>query len=309
MVLGDDQLPRRLRSLRSAVKRSAKRSWLVPGLLGCLAGSRSLAGIGMDHVDLYGTNRIELIQFAASTFMMGCPASPPPPWAAIAENDAKPEHRVSLSAFSIGKYPVTVAQYCGFLSAVGFRAEFTDHYTLLRDMDQSSEGAFSPKQGMASFPVRAVSPSGAEAFCRWVSAVTGRKCRLPSEAEWEFVAKGTQSRTYPWGEMTMSANPYGSAVGRNPSLATPEGVQDLDGPVYQYCLDKFNENFYRSSPVQDPVCTSGIFQVVRGGPMFNYNGHLRMAPTWRRFEAPEASALNGFRIMIELEELRREGGS
>jgi formylglycine-generating enzyme required for sulfatase activity len=148
--------------------------------------------------------------------------------------------------------------------------------------------------------VRNVTAEGAIAFCRWLCDETGRLCRLPTEAEWEFAAKGREGRTYPWGETPQKGNPYGSHVGANPHLATPDGVHDLNGPVYQYCADMFNESFYQTSPVEDPVCTNGFSRVVRGGPMFMFMEKLQMPPTWKRFRANENEIeLHGFRIVIE----------
>jgi len=251
------------------------------------------------YLSLTGSTRIELIAFSPTTFLMGRPKSTSAPADTTSQEAAQPEHKVSLSAFSIGKYPITVEQYCEFLNAVGFRAAFTENRALLKDIVEKPRGRFTPRAARVGFPITYVIPAGAMAFCDWVSKVSHRKCRLPTEAEWEFAAKGVQGRTYPWGETLPSGNPFGAKVGENPALATPEGVEDLNGPVYQYCLDMFDGDFYKSSPVQDPVCTNGVWHVVRGGPMFMFMEQLRMPATWKRFHALETNSLSGFRIVVE----------
>jgi formylglycine-generating enzyme required for sulfatase activity len=248
------------------------------------------------------TNTLELVFFPSNTFKMGCPEFTKVLVDTASKKCAQPEHFVSLSAFWIGKYPITVGQYCTFLNAVGFRTEFTEKRGLLRDIEHKV--SFKPRPLKANFPAGYVSLMGAVSFCEWLSTATHRKCRLPTEAEWEFVAKGVQGRTYPWGETPSTTNPYGCRVGENPTLATPDGVEDLNGPVYQYCLDRFDCSFYKHSPNYNPLSTNGVSCVVRGGPMFMFMERLGMPATWKRFQSLETNMLSGFRIVVEHDDLK-----
>jgi len=254
------------------------------------------------HAIIDRTNAVELISFGPSTFMMGRPMNSTARAAEFDQNAAQPEHQLSLSAFSVGKYPITVDQYCDFLNAVGFHPEFTVNRALLQDFVEKPKGAFKPIRNHAFYPVRNVTLAGAKAYCDWASKISCRKCTLPTEAEWEFVAKGVQGRTYPWGEADRFVRFRDSKIGEHPQLATPEGVQDLNGPVYQYCLDLFDPDFYKRSPAKNPVCTNGNWPVVRGGPMFRFMEKLRMPATWKRFHSgdeTEADVSIGFRIVVE----------
>lgn len=263
--------------------------FLVASLEACCGG---------EFLKLTESNRIELVSFEANSFLMGRPKSTTAIASRFDEKAAEPEHEVFLSAFAIGKYPITVEQYCDFLNAVGFRSEFMENQAMLVYFSRATAGKFKPKAGRTGFPVADVTVAGAVAFCKWMSEISGLKCRLPSEAEWEYVAKGVHARTYPWGETVISRNPYGSRIGDNPDMATPEGVHDLNGPVYQYCIDKFDSTFYVRSPKSNPVCATGDTHVVRGGPLFRFNGQLTMPPTWKRFQLSEATGLSGFRIVV-----------
>jgi formylglycine-generating enzyme required for sulfatase activity len=175
---------------------------------------------------------------------------------------------VSLSAFAIGKYPVTVAQFCKFLNSRAYKPEDVINTKAIPNMVSASSNRFLSEPGYSSFPARNISAKAAEAFCQWVSELTKKPCRLPTEAEWEYVARGSEGRTYPWGEAIKYIKLTNKPVGSHPELATPEGVHDLNGPVYQWCADRYDEKYYLKSPVRDPVCTFGRSRVVRGGPKF-----------------------------------------
>ena len=253
-----------------------------------------------DAIPLCRSNVIELVGFDGGEFLMGCPTNPPPPWSPVASS--LPEHVVRLSPFSIARYPITLSQFCEFLNAEGLHSDFSASDLLLQDLQWLGDSSVAPKEGMERQAVRGVSDSGAEAFCEWLSSRSGRKVRLPTEAEWEYVAKGTEGRTYPWGETQVSGNTYYCDVGTAPHLATPAGVHDMNGPVSQWCMDRYDPEFYVRSPLQDPVCSNGTARVVRGGPMFRgYSERLMMPATWKRFQSIKPSRGIGFRVVIQEE--------
>jgi len=253
------------------------------------------------------TNTLELVFVPSGEFLMGCPAKPPKPWKPI--DYCTPEHKVFVSSFLMGKFPVTVRQFCEYLNK-------SDHTPSLRDSGKSfkyvqrlTNGVFVTAASDSEYPVVDVSFKEAEGYCLWLSGVTGRKCRLPTEAEWEFAAKGgTKNRTYPWGEQVKETepNPYGEPTGAHPQLATPEGIFDMDGPVCQWCQDFYDESYYAVSPHKDPLCTRGRGRrVVRGGPMLRVLGprlfqeRLFLPPTWKRYQTDENDRNIGLRVVVQ----------
>jgi formylglycine-generating enzyme required for sulfatase activity len=175
------------------------------------------------------------------------------------EADERPAHRVWLSAFFIDRDEVTRADYA---RCVG-------------DGVCRSPALASSDPEPSRLPVTGVDWRDAEAYCRWA-----RK-RLPTEAEWEKAARGTDGRPYPWGRTPRcdQAN-FGNFEGegrcpRNPGRpapvgsypgASPYGARDLAGNVWEWVADPYDPDYYRRSPARDPRGpTSGSRRVVRGG--------------------------------------------
>ena len=252
---------------------------------------------------------VELVYVRGGNFVMGCPSNPPSPWKL--DDSALPSHDVFLNDFYVGKYPITVEEFCFFLNDAGFQEEFTADQLLFRDIARTGNSRFEPINGKARHAVSGVSHQGAKTFCFWLTKKANRKCRLPSEAEWEFVAKGEKDSAYPWGTNIQSANLLNKPVGTHPELVTPTGVHDLNGPVLQWCEDKFDSDFYRNSPKKNPICTVGDGRhVVRGGSMIRHGRyeHLLMPPTWRRSALRQIDSITlpvGFRIIVEKESSRK----
>jgi formylglycine-generating enzyme required for sulfatase activity len=157
----------------------------------------------------------------------------------IGEGDG--QRRVFVDAFKISKYPVTNMQYQTFVAATGHPAP--RHW---------QEGTYPPDK--ANHPVVNVSWDDAVAYCRWLSEATGKEYRLPTEEEWEKAAswdveKGVK-RTYPWGAQfdaslcNTSESGIGDTtpVGVYPGGASPYGVMDMAGNVWEWCADWYDEN-------------------------------------------------------------------
>lgn len=184
-------------------------------------------------------------------------------------NDEKPVHWVRISPFMLGETPVTNGQYGVFLKKMGHREPeyWQDH--------RFSE----PEQ-----PVVGVSWVDALKFCAWLSKEAGRTVSLPSQAQWEFAARGTNGREYPWGNEPPDETRacYGLAlekgqpapVGSFPKGRGPFGTLDQAGNVWEWCLDQWDEQAYSKraagEELIDPVVPSepanvNLARVLRGG--------------------------------------------
>ena len=162
--------------------------------------------------------------------------------------DEKPVHLISISSFELARYEVTHIAYESFLVAQGHKKKVD-----LRD---------------PQLPAVNVNWTDAAAYCRT------RGARLPTEAEWEYAARGPNSRTYPWGETRPSA-PFARfggqerkalKIGSLPQGATPEGVLDLAGNVAEWVQDWWHPGYYAQSPPNDPPGpAAGDYRVARGG--------------------------------------------
>jgi len=208
--------------------------------------------------------------------------------------DARPVHRVTVSAFRIARFPMTNAQYRAFCTATGKSPP--RHWP---------EGEI--PAGKENHPVVSVSWRDAEAFCTWISGripkEDGGTVRLPTEAEWEFAARGPEGRTYPWGneEPTADHANFGAKVsdttpvGSYPKGATPAGVHDLAGNVWEWCGDWYGP--YGEADQRDPVGpTKGVGRVLRGGSFLIDARYLRAAD---RYYYPPESVIHsvGFRVV------------
>jgi formylglycine-generating enzyme required for sulfatase activity len=185
-----------------------------------------------------------------------------------------PPHRVHLPAYWIDKYEVTNAQFVSFLNrgAVRERGQLYSYVDLGNPCCRLEYVAASKtcrvKPGYEQHPVCAVSWAGALAYARSVHR------RLPTEAEWERAARGTDGRRYPWGNTweagktnTREGGAGGTVpVGSRPGDRSPCGAMDMAGNVREWVEDAWNEFYYLSSPTDNPVNEENGYQrVVRGG--------------------------------------------
>ena len=183
---------------------------------------------------------------------------------------AEPVHTVELSGYWIDTYEVTNAHYAAYVnSGDGVASSYANDTIYSR-----------PQQ-----PVAGVSWFDADGYCRWAGL------RLPTEAEWEMAARGTDGRTYPWGEETatcaravMEEGGYGCGrgngaweVGSKPAGVSPYGAHDLAGNVFEWVADYWSDD-YPSGTVSNPTGpASGADRVLRGGSWYFFPEYLRSA--------------------------------
>lgn len=207
---------------------------------------------------------MSFVRVPAGEFTMG---SSDADWGA--ESDEKPQHKVYLDEYLIGKYEVTVAQFRAFVEETG--------YTASRDALPS---------GKEDHSVTMVSWEDAVAFCRWASEVTGRVVRLPTEAEWEKAARGTDARIYPWGNEPpdVSRCNFDNKIGTmpvgnySPAGDSPYGCADMAGNVWEWVNDWYQKTYYSVSPGSNPPgSANGDSRVLRGGGWYGYCYYNRAA--------------------------------
>ena len=223
--------------------------------------------------------------------------------------DEKPVHSVKVSSFWMSEYEITNTQFCVFLNEKGNPVEGGVPWLDLTDDDclvEKRGDRFIPKRGFGNHPVVEVSWYGARAFAEWL------ECRLPTEAEWEYAARG-EGRwiKYPNGDdLTYDdANFAGtggrdrwdqtSPVGNFPPNAL--GLYDMAGNVWERCWDWYDENYYSNSPPTDPQGPAeGVYRVLRGGA-WDYSSWICRTTT-RGFYKPDGmTASIGFRVVCNVE--------
>ncbi len=198
------------------------------------------------------------VRIPAGEFLMGSD----PKIDTIAFDYEQPQHRVSLPEYWLGLAPVTIAQYAAYISAV-------------RGFGPVGWKFNRPPQDKLDHPVVNVNWHDAVAYCAWLSKLTGRQVALPTEAEWEKAARGTDGRIYPWGGQKPDEEHCNfewsvkdtTPVGRYSPLGdSPYGCVDMAGNVYEWCADWFDVNYYARSPVTSPAGPEGgVHRVARGG--------------------------------------------
>ena len=175
-----------------------------------------------------------------------------------ADNE-KPVHRVWLSGFMMGKFPVTNGEYGIFLRETG-----------APEPPFWSEQMFSHPDK----PVVGVSWHDATAYCHWLSQNTGESFRLPTEAEWERAGRGgKEGQKYPWGDEPPWERPhpgYDLEAGGPEAVGLTEpngfGLFDMSGGVHEWCSDFYDPRYYTSSPERNPQgAPMGQRRASRGG--------------------------------------------
>jgi formylglycine-generating enzyme required for sulfatase activity len=216
----------------------------------------------------------ELVLIPAGEFLMGSDLEQDK----FANKDEQPQHTVYLPDYYLAKAPVTNAQYAAFV-------EPTDHKRPGHWIDGK------PPKGKEDHPVVEVTWRDAVAYCTWLAQVTRKAYRLPSEAEWEKGARGTEGWIYPWGNewdpkrCNSSEGDWRDTtpVGAYPQGASPYGLLDMAGNVWEWTTSLWGkggskpEFKYPYDPTDGREYLGAGYKVLRGGSWNNSRNYARCA--------------------------------
>ena len=233
------------------------------------AASTSMPKVSLDDI------MRNMVYVEGGTFTMGATSEQKKP-----DDDEKPTHRVSLSSFYIGKYEVTQALWKAVMGSN------PSHF----------EGD--------NLPVENVSWNDCQTFLRKLNAMTGKTFRLPTEAEWEFSARGGNwSRGYQYSGSNVLSDVawyYDNSGSKTHNVGTKApnelGIYDMSGNVWEWCQD-WKGSYIGSAQTNPKGPSSGSYRVDRGGSWFNFAWSCRVAcrychtPDYRYFDL-------GFRLAL-----------
>jgi formylglycine-generating enzyme required for sulfatase activity len=258
------------------------------------------------HISIARGVKIELVRVPAGEFIMGSDMEDEETY-----DDERPSHHVFVGEFLMGKFPVTVEQFGIFVSKSGY------------------EKPASKLSRVHNHPVRQVNWFDAQAFCKWASRVTQHTVRMPSEAEWEKAARGTDGRLWPWGNWqpksnlgnfrmfrTLMTGSYptpgpsqsirGSSasdttpVGRySPEADSPYGCCDMAGNVWQWTNSLHRPYPYRDDDGRETDRDLGM-RVVRGGSFLSHFRRVRCTSRLRQPPENRVAPDLGFRICLSV---------
>jgi formylglycine-generating enzyme required for sulfatase activity len=219
-----------------------------------------------------------------------------------------PAHALALPAYRIGKYPVTNREYAAFLKD-----------DTRRDAPDRKAGwaLRQPSKALLDHPVTGVSWDDARAYVAWLSTRTGRHYRLPSEAEWEKAARGTEGRRYPWGDVWADEGCHTAAqtiaaVTAHPAGASMYGCEDMLGNVQEWTSTLWGSEAddtafpypYRPGDGREDLEAERhlhrTYRIHRGGSYRDVPAKLRCSA--RGYATPESKVLwRGFRVVLVLD--------
>ena len=225
-----------------------------------------------------GSGSIEMIFVEGGTFTMGCTSEQ----GSDCYDSEKPAHKVTLNSFSIGKYEVTQKQW--------------------QDVMGSNPSYFG---NCDNCPVEMVSWNDVQDFIQRINAKTGSNYRLPTEAEWEYAARGgKQSRGYKYSGSddinavawyTDNSSSKTHAVGQK--QANELGIYDMSGNIWEWCSDWYGN--YPSYPQNNPTGSeSGSYRVSRGGSWFILAQYCRASYRFSDYSPDDRDSNMGFRLVV-----------
>ncbi|MCM1169796.1 MAG: formylglycine-generating enzyme family protein [Bacteroides sp.] len=230
---------------------------------------------------------MKMVYVGSGTFLMGCTLDN----VSACNVNERPAHRVSLSSFGIGMYEVTQSQWEKVMGS-----------TIQQQRDKYASSASLQGNG-ADYPMYYVSWEDAQAFCEKLSVASGKRYALPTEAQWEYAARGARksvNKTYSGSNTVDGVAWYTSNGGSSAHTVggkTPNelGIHDMSGNVWEWCADWYGT--YDETMNDDPTDpATGTQRVARGGSRSSSANDCRVSFR-TSFKATEASNLIGFRVV------------
>lgn len=268
----------------------------------------ALFGVSMGYGQQSKAIMPDMVHVEGGTFMMGNDKG---------GSDEKPAHKVTLTSFYLGKFEVTNKDFKKFVDATGYltEAEKPDSANFKHGLPPrgTSNGTWKiDGKGMPLAPADSMKPVGniswndANEYLKWLSKETGKTFRLPTEAEWEYAAKGgNKSKGYKYiGGNNLNevcwfldnSEKRSHTIGQK--LPNELGIYDMAGNVQEWVSDWYGELYYRVSPASDPAgAEMGKGRVIRGGSWGSEE--TRMRSSYRNRAYPYNSSIDfGFRPAI-----------
>lgn len=243
-----------------------------------------------------------------------------------AGSDEQPVHSVTLSDYYIGKCEVTVAEFRQFINATGYKTDAEKDGWAWRWMQVDGQWKWNKVNGInwrhgangemrnaseENHPVLYVSWNDAMEYCKWLKQKTGRVFTLPTEAQWEYAARGGKKSngykyaggdnigSFAWfGNVDGDSNAQGKTHPVGQKLPNELGLYDMSGNVWEWCQDWYGSDYYGKSPSTNPQGPSlGFARVLRGGSWRHNAGGCRVS--YRDGYAPGGrNNINGFRLCL-----------
>jgi len=252
---------------------------LILATSACSSSSTSAIDPNVNNPPQRGEDGMLLLYVPEGDFFMGSSNQSDPP-------DEQPRRRIYLDAFWIDQTEISNANYDKCVKAGNCPAIVSPRPDILEHPD---------------YPVQGVTWTDARTYCEWV----GR--RLPTEAEWEKAARGTDGAIFPWGndspnrKMANFNRQNGDVmpIASYPAGASPYGALDMAGNVYEWVQDWYSENYYLLSPSENPTGPeSGLTRVLKGGAWNGMAISLRAANRFWSF--PYRNDFDGFRCATDV---------
>jgi formylglycine-generating enzyme required for sulfatase activity len=289
----------------------------LPSLVGWSATLAMVVAAGVQAPKVVTDGHGDYVYVPAGPFRMGDSFGD-------GESRERPVHLVELDAFYIARVEMTNGEWKKFRADPGYDDPrfWPEGRVVPKDQvpywtQPNNHGGDTPDSD--SYPLLGVNWDSAVAYCNWLSAKTGKKYRLPTEAEWEKAARGIDQRRYPWGNaidrsyanfVGAQAFDTGLPVGyydgtrradlQTQSNASPYGALDMAGNVMEWCHDWYGRDYYAVSARKNPKGpATGAYRVVRGGSFFVEAFDLRTYGRSAAWPSFQGHRMIGFRAVRE----------
>ncbi|MCP9471826.1 MAG: formylglycine-generating enzyme family protein [Nitrospira sp.] len=257
--------------MRTGLKDTVSRLVQITLIAVTMLGAEQWASAGTSSPSSHGPDPVPMIIIPAGEFLMGSPEGQGRP-------DEWPQRSVYLDAFEIDQVEVTNERYMRFVKATGHRPP----------PDPFGTGPLQSIKGLEQLPVVQTTWYDATAYCTWAQK------RLPTEAEWEKAARGTDGRLYPWGndpptprranfDREWDGQRTLHAVGSLPEGDSPYGVKDMAGNAREWVADWYEADYYAQAPNRNPQGPEkkGVVRSIRGGSWHSPANDVRAAARGR----------------------------